>query len=206
MSRAGKFSENRRSLSGRKRSIQTLRLENPSLLNESFALRHQVFCQECNYFNPENYPDNLETDKFDEIAIHLGAVEENELIGSVRIIPDTELGFPIHEMYNIPDGDRNLHFMIREQYAGKKLGEVSRLAISEQHRGEGVLPALFNLAISTCKEENIAYLLCATESIQMENFMSQLDIKRAHKIREAADCGQLGNKLVPYLVNVGEFF
>lgn len=52
-----------------------------------FALRFQVYCQECGFLAPSDYPDGLEIDEYDGGAIHFCAFDaRDELVGYVRLV------------------------------------------------------------------------------------------------------------------------
>lgn len=55
-----------------------------------FQLRYQVYCTECGFLDPEQYPDRQERDDFDEDSAHFCAYNRNdELVGYVRLVPAT---------------------------------------------------------------------------------------------------------------------
>lgn len=64
---------------------------NQAELNEMFRLRHQVYCEEKEWFPPSNNNDGLEQDRYDEISAHFSARDRTgQLIGCARLIPYTE--------------------------------------------------------------------------------------------------------------------
>jgi len=97
-------------------------------LKEIFKLRYKVYCEEWGFENPSEHPERLEFDEFDKHSIHFAAIEEdaNQLIGTVRIILNSEKGFPIERHCKI---DTDLTHIKRD-----KIGEISRLAISKVYR------------------------------------------------------------------------
>lgn len=60
------------------------------------ALRYQVYCVECSFLPPDDYPDGAESDEHDEAAQHFYAFDsEDELVGYVRLVrPNAEQRFP----------------------------------------------------------------------------------------------------------------
>ncbi len=60
------------------------------------ALRYQVYCEECGFLAPEDYPSKRETDEHDASAAHFAALNlSNELVGYVRLVfPDALENFP----------------------------------------------------------------------------------------------------------------
>jgi N-acyl amino acid synthase of PEP-CTERM/exosortase system len=106
-------------------------IDNPVRLNESFALRFEVYCKERQFLPAENYPLKLEIDPYDRHCIHIGGTDQSGLmIGTVRLVLPSSIGFPLFE-----------HCVLFPEYqylCGEKVqhtsGEISRLAISKLYR------------------------------------------------------------------------
>lgn len=99
------------------------------MLNIAYSLRHQVYCQECNFLPTEQYADGLETDQFDEQSAHFSAHNAlDELIGYVRLVPVRENGiFPFEQHC------QEL-FPHIEQPPRDQAAEISRLIIRRDYR------------------------------------------------------------------------
>lgn len=68
----------------------------PELLEQSYALRYQVYCLERKFLNADDYPAHLEFDEFDPHSIHVGAFDAaGVLAGTARVIKMSALGFPV---------------------------------------------------------------------------------------------------------------
>lgn len=98
------------------------------LLTEVFRLRYKVYCDEWGFERPEDHPEGIEKDPFDQYSVHFVAIrkEDQKLVGTTRIIVNSKLGFPIEE-----------HCRIDEEIlkADKtNWGEISRLAVSKEFR------------------------------------------------------------------------
>ncbi|MBC7620114.1 MAG: PEP-CTERM/exosortase system-associated acyltransferase [Candidatus Saccharibacteria bacterium] len=65
-------------------------------LKRALELRYQVYCMECSFLCPDDYPDGTETDEHDDAAQHFYAYDlVGELVGYVRLIrPNDEQRFP----------------------------------------------------------------------------------------------------------------
>ncbi len=101
---------------------------NDPLLEEVYKLRYKVYCDEWGFERPEDHPGGIERDEFDAHSVHFAAIrkEDQKLIGTTRIILQSESGFPIEE-----------HCCINEDIlkSDKALwGEISRLAVSKEFR------------------------------------------------------------------------
>ncbi len=94
---------------------------------EIYRLRYQVYCLECGYESPEDYPDGLETDEYDRYSVHFLAVDgDQNVVGTVRLILHSELGFPI---------EKHCRFHVDvSKIPHNTLAEISRLAISKMYR------------------------------------------------------------------------
>lgn len=101
------------------------------LKNEVFKLRYQVFCVETQIFNPDEYPDQLEIDIFDQRAVHylIRHRQSGAYAASTRfILPDAnnpEQLFPLELHCKID----NLEAM--QAIDRRSLGEASRLCVSK---------------------------------------------------------------------------
>ncbi len=103
------------------------RVETESELQEVFRLRYQVYCTECGFESPQDHPDGLETDEYDAYSTHFIAIDSDKrIVGSVRLIKNSELGFPI-EKYCNPSFDTT-------RLPKDRVVEISRLAISKVYR------------------------------------------------------------------------
>ena len=103
------------------------RVDNEELLRETYRVRYEVFCQECGFLPAENYPDGLEIDKFDKHSIHFAAFADGNVVGTCRMIMNSEVGYPIHEHCKV--------ISINEaEIPGEGLIEVSRLALRKSFR------------------------------------------------------------------------
>lgn len=100
--------------------------EDTELLTEIHRLRYKTYCEEWKFERPEDHPGGLEIDEFDKYSIHFAGIADGAVIGTVRIIFDSKMGFPIEEHCKITV---DLSHIQRE-----KTGEISRLAVSKEYR------------------------------------------------------------------------
>ena len=92
-----------------------------------YRLRYKVYVEEFGFEKAEDHLDGYETDEYDPHSIHFAALDENqEVIGTVRMILNSEKGFPIDHAAKIS--------FIGEKPAPDKIAEVSRLAVSKNFR------------------------------------------------------------------------
>lgn len=97
-------------------------------LDELYALRYAVFCEECGFLPPSDYPDQRESDAYDDRAVHIAARDsEGRVVGTTRLVsaaPDQPFPFESHcatfTEFQPPDP--------------RDAVEVSRLAIRRDYR------------------------------------------------------------------------
>ncbi len=111
--------------------------KNDTIYPELFRLRYRVYCDECGFEDPKEYPEMMERDEYDDYAIHFcnTLAGHREMGGTVRMILNSEKGFPI-EKHFIIDG------RLLPDFERTKIAEISRLAISKSFRrriGDGIL-------------------------------------------------------------------
>ena len=70
--------------------------DDEDLLRAVQELRYQVYCEECGFLAPEDYPDGRESDEHDVNSNHFVALnQQNALVGYVRLVlPDAIQTFP----------------------------------------------------------------------------------------------------------------
>lgn len=67
----------------------------------TYKLRFDVYCIERCYLNPNDYPDQLEYDQWDEHSAHFVAIDGTQVIGTTRLILDSPIGFPLENHFNL---------------------------------------------------------------------------------------------------------
>ncbi len=107
------------------------------VLRDVYSLRYQVYINEWEFEAPDDHPVGLEYDDYDSPSVHFYArcKAESKVIGTVRTILQSDLGFPIERNFQLtgqPDSiDRNT------------IGEISRLAVSKEFRRRAIDQAIF---------------------------------------------------------------
>ena len=67
--------------------------DSPTLMEQSYKLRYQVYCCERNFLPIENYPDGRESDEFDQHSVHVGVMDAwGELAATARVVSLTKAG------------------------------------------------------------------------------------------------------------------
>lgn len=125
------------------------------LMKEVYRIRYQVYCIECGFENPALYPDKMEYDEYDLCSVHFVAVNTYGIIGTVRLIFDSTLGFPIEKHCKIE--------LNHDKPPRHQLAEVSRLAVLKQYRSQEVCLGLWREIYHKSKELGIRFLYAAME-------------------------------------------
>lgn len=70
--------------------------DSAQLLAMSYRLRYQSFCLERLFFSKDEYPGQLESDKFDRASVHVGVLDaHDQLVGTARVVPPNSEGLPL---------------------------------------------------------------------------------------------------------------
>jgi len=137
-------------------SFLRVRPHDTVLVEWVYRVRYQVYCIECGFENPTNYPHGMEWDKYDPFSIHFIALNEHgEAVGTVRLIMDSPLGFPIEEHCQI---DSRLELSHRSRTA-----EISRLAVTKKSRCPEITLGLWRRVYLESKKLGIHYWYAAME-------------------------------------------
>jgi N-acyl amino acid synthase of PEP-CTERM/exosortase system len=89
------------------------------------SLRYQIYVEECGFERPEDHRGGLETDCFDDTAIHVACVLDDRVVGTTRLVLNGPEGLPIFHVLK-----RTEAFNPRST----RLAEVSRLAVDPSFR------------------------------------------------------------------------
>ncbi|TLM94740.1 MAG: GNAT family N-acetyltransferase, partial [Actinobacteria bacterium] len=77
--------------------------------------------------------------------------DSGEVIGSVRVVPDGDLGLPLEHCLPL-NGFRD----------GKRLAEISRLAVGAQHRGSRLPALLMKAGYQRCLHLSVSHIMLDT--------------------------------------------
>ena len=98
--------------------------DDKAMMNDIYRLRYDVYCKECGFIKKEDYPDGIESDRYDSQSLHFAAINSyGELIGTLRMIMPGALKLPIEECCLDVHLER-----------GVSCAEISRLVISRTLR------------------------------------------------------------------------
>ncbi len=102
-------------------------VKNGDVLKDTFRMRHEVYVQEFGFENPEDHPNGLETDPYENDSIHFACLNENNsVVGTIRLVLDSDKGFPIEHAVQTS--------FVGEKPDRSQIGEISRLTVSKDLR------------------------------------------------------------------------
>ncbi len=142
------------------------------ILDKMFRFRYQVYCLVDKLLDKNNYPNKKESDEFDDKSVFILAFnKKNEVLGMVRIIYNSSLGFPTEEEFSL---EKNL-----DKYNKDKMVELSRLIVRPDYRNTLLLYDLYKAALFYSKQNGVKYWLgCVEEWFlkSLKKIMGDIDI------------------------------
>jgi N-acyl-L-homoserine lactone synthetase len=104
-----------------------LEIKDPELLDKVYAFRCDIMCDELKILDRTDYPEGLETDKYDPYSVHFAALDANgDVCACVRLIHHSPVGYPTENSMEF-DIDTNV-------FDRDKLSELSRIFVHAKHR------------------------------------------------------------------------
>lgn len=108
-------------------NFKFIQADSEDLINATYKLRYNVYAEEFGFEKKEDHPNGYEKDEYDENSIHFAALDgNNEVIGTVRLVLNSEKGFPIEHAVKTK--------FIGDKPSIDKITEISRLAVSRNFR------------------------------------------------------------------------
>ena len=151
----------------------------PALLDDSYRLRHQVYCNERQFLAAADYPDGLERDERDPSSVHVGAIDDfGTLAGTARLILPLQNRLPTLDHCSFPATGGGPLWNAKARWV-----EVSRLSVSRaygaavsaadgtmqagrNHRGSVILAVLMGLYHASRRLEATHWLVSMEPSLQ----------------------------------------
>jgi N-acyl-L-homoserine lactone synthetase len=149
------------------------RAETPDELLQVYQLRYQVYCLEKRFEPVEKFPEQLETDEYDNHSINLIALKDSMILGTVRLINDNPMGFPVERYCGF---DFSRHGISRENTV-----EISRFIISRENakivnvRSCDIIASILSTIQKETRDMNTVYL-CAAMGRGMQKLLSRIGI------------------------------
>lgn len=150
-------------------SLEIKIAKTPEEKEACFRLRYEVFEKHC-YADEKRYPDRKIEDEYDAISTIFMAVDGDELVGTVRITPPSELGFQMESMYDLTELKENC----------ENLWESSKVMIKEGKFG--VLVGFLNVLYLFMKKNNITDL-CSMTHVKNEEMYHKIGMQSFGEIK-----------------------
>lgn len=190
----------------------------PELLEASYRLRYQVYCHERRFLPADYYPYGIETDVFDQHAVHLGVLDgDGCLVGTVRLVRRTEDGLPMFGHCSIVAPHPALadpltpvievsRLCVSRQYSRRKGDahyglEASRDAAgARQREGGEIVLSIYRALYQASKRHGFSHWLVATE-----RSLQRLLTRYRFPFRQVGPETDYYGMVAPYLMDLTEF-
>jgi len=170
-------------------------IQNVEEEDQMYQLRYRVYCEEYNYLDPKNYPDKREKDVYDPYSVHFVILNKNNshesVIGTVRIIRNSKVGFPLENNFKIDLNSRNI--------PRDSLIELSRLVIDKKYRIDNYMLDLVRELYHYVKRFKIEYVY----SVMDERLFMPLQ-KMQYPFVKIGNTTQYQGSTTPFLLKVSD--
>jgi N-acyl amino acid synthase of PEP-CTERM/exosortase system len=170
--------------------FEVVRAETPTLVDEAYRLRHQVYCIENSYEDRNQHKDGRERDSYDDTSVHALLVHKRTgaVAGTVRVIlPGADAQGPPLPIHIVVDPH---HGELLRRLPHSHVAEISRLAISKEFRCRCteaedrrmlryITFGLIRGALEICREHDIHYI-CAVMERALIRLLGRLGLVFEH--------------------------
>jgi len=119
-------------------------------ISECYELRYRIYCTDKKWLSAENYPNQQETDEYDEQSVHIAMFSDNRLEAYCRLILPQPKDLPIKEHIDV-DFDRD------------ECIEISRFIVADQKLGLNAHIEMFTFISHYLAEHGYVYALASVE-------------------------------------------
>lgn len=108
-------------------SLTVTQISDEKNLKIIYRLRYKIYCYEWGFEKPENHPDEIVSDDFDNNALHFAVKDDSQkIVGAVSLILHSPTGFPTERYCEL-----NIK---QDEISGDTIAEISRLVIHRDYR------------------------------------------------------------------------
>ena len=143
----------------KRKGIEIKEAKTKEELEQVYHLRWEVYGGE-GYIDPSKYPDQKLHDKYDSHSTIFLAIKKRKLIGTIRVVHCSEMGFPTENAFNILDFP----------FSREEAVEISKLCATKRFRGGIVSLGLLEKALEYSKKQNVKYWLLGTSPKLLKYF------------------------------------
>ncbi len=96
-------------------------------LKDIYRLRYKIYCYEWGFEKPENHPDEIVTDVYDNNALHFAVKDDaQKTVGAISLILHSPEGFPTEKYCELN--------ITRDEIPRDSIAEISRFVIHRDYR------------------------------------------------------------------------
>jgi len=129
-------------------------------LKMAFQVRYAVFGEDCGYLKAEDYPDQIESDKYDflETTKNFIALDQGKPIATARLSmkdpliadeEETHFGLPVEHIFDLAACKK----------LGINVGEISRSAVLGEYRRSRTIMTIWGCIIGFAKEYGLTHIV-----------------------------------------------
>jgi N-acyl amino acid synthase of PEP-CTERM/exosortase system len=170
--------------------FEVVRASTPSLLDQAYRLRYQVYCIENSYENPNQHADGRERDIYDDRSVHALLLHRRSggVAGTVRVIlPEADNQAPPLPITIVTDSH---HGELLRRLPQSHTAELSRFAVSKEFRRfcaeeddrrmlRYITIGLIRGALEICRDNEIHYI-CAVMERALIRLLARLGLVFQH--------------------------
>ena len=130
-------------------------------LEKVYCLRYQIFCEEFNHLSPENFPNKLEKDKYDDLTTTKTfiAIKNNNIIASSRLVVQNNI-YGNKEKFGLPlESQFDLSKYKNKDYV---FAENSRAIALKEYRLSSIMFYVWKSVTQYANKNNITHFVLAT--------------------------------------------
>jgi len=139
----------------KKYSIEVV--NDPDTLHKIFNLRYEIYCLRDKLLKPDNYPDGIEKDEYDDSSVHFAIFDhKRNVVGTVRLIKYTSKLFPTESEFELQSK--------LSKIPHEKMVEISRFLLIPEFRKTMLMIDLCKSIYLYSKKNEIDYWLGCAEN------------------------------------------
>jgi N-acyl-L-homoserine lactone synthetase len=132
-------------------------------LEKMYKLVWEIYALEKKWIDPSQFSIETLKDEYEPNSIKIGAFKGKDLVGAIRIILPSSLGFYVEKDFNVE---------FPEFFQRKKTAELSRLVVAKKYRNKLISFGLLKKSFEISKEIGIKYWIVVIKE-NMKNYFSK---------------------------------
>jgi N-acyl amino acid synthase of PEP-CTERM/exosortase system len=166
------------------------------------TVRFNVFCCERGFLSEADYPDQIERDEFDSHATHLAVEHHGDVLGTARLVPHSDLGFPLERYCDagIPSAFRPTTAEVSRLAVPRSVASRYDASVAAICRSRKVATRLYQTVYRIAVEMQLTHLVAAMEP-SLVRILRPFDMIWLPVGPEV----DYGGPVRPYLLSIGAF-